>query len=166
MIDPTVIPSHLIQSFLYSYLPHRDVLRDFYELLPETKYDYRLVDTTTRKSDTPRESLAHIIETRLMYLHGVKTGKLTFEPVGVSLRGSSKSELLNAWDRHEDEMMAILKNPGFDAEAMVDCPWGQLSAQHTLFLIRDHEILHCGWNLALMDALGMERYPSLQNYWG
>ena len=167
MIDPSKIPSQAIQSFLYSYAPHRDVLRDFYELLPESKYDFRLVDTASRKSDTPRESLAHIIETRLMYLHGVKTNRLTFEPVNVeSLRGASKATLLEAWDKHEDAMMTMLQNPYFDADAIVECPWGQLSAQHTLFLIRDHEILHCGWNLALMDALDMARYPSLQNYWG
>ncbi len=36
----------------------------------------------------------------------------------------------------------------------------------TLYLIRDHDILHVGWNLALMDHLGMERFSSLREYWG
>jgi len=35
-----------------------------------------------------------------------------------------------------------------------------------LFFLRDHDILHVGWNLALMDALNMPRYPALIQYWG
>ena len=35
-----------------------------------------------------------------------------------------------------------------------------------LFFLRDHEILHIGWNLAVMDYLDLPRYPSLIQYWG
>ena len=167
MIDPNSVTNPEIVSFLYAYLPHRNMLRDFYELLPEDQYDFRLVDTPTHCSDSPRESLAHIIKTRLIYLHGVKTGTLTFEPVGVDhLRGAAKSVLLEAWDTFEAEMITLLQSQNLDLSETVQCPWGPMSVLHTLFLIRDHEILHTGWNLALIDVLGLARYSSLKEYWG
>jgi hypothetical protein len=36
-----------------------------------------------------------------------------------------------------------------------------LPALRLLHGLNDHEILHTGWNLALMDHLQMERYPVL-----
>jgi hypothetical protein len=46
-------------------------------------------------------------------------------------------------------------------------PWGgSIQALDTLYLIRDHEILHVGWNLAIMDHLEMERFQSLKDAWG
>ena len=39
-------------------------------------------------------------------------------------------------------------------------------AGDAIFLLRDHDILHVGWNLALMDHLNMERFPSLREHWG
>ena len=35
-----------------------------------------------------------------------------------------------------------------------------------LFFLRDHDILHISWNLALMDLLNVPRFPSLSKYWG
>ena len=41
-----------------------------------------------------------------------------------------------------------------------------MRAGDAIFLLRDHDILHVGWNLSLMDHLDMERFPSLREYWG
>jgi hypothetical protein len=32
--------------------------------------------------------------------------------------------------------------------------------------IRHHDILHIGWNLAVMDHLNVPRFESLIHYWG
>jgi hypothetical protein len=50
---------------------------------------------------------------------------------------------------------------------LVEVPWGgKMNVVDVLFFLRDHDILHIGWNLALMDALNMPRYPALVQYWG
>jgi hypothetical protein len=35
-----------------------------------------------------------------------------------------------------------------------------------LFFLRDHDILHVGWNLAYMDHLNLPQFDSLIQYWG
>jgi len=41
-----------------------------------------------------------------------------------------------------------------------------MNAVDVLFFLRDHDILHIGWNLAVMDHLNVPRYPTLIQYWG
>jgi len=76
----------------------------------------------------------------------------------------SKEQLLAEMDRIEQEMFDYVTDEGF--EAIVQVPWGQMEGVDVLFFLRDHDILHIGWNLAVMDHLNVERYPSLIENWG
>jgi hypothetical protein len=67
----------------------------------------------------------------------------------------------------DQEMYTFLTSEGFDSQCRVEVPWGgQMNAVDLLFFLRDHDILHIGWNLAYMDAFNMPRFPSLIAYWG
>jgi len=101
----------------------------------------------------------------LIFFNGVKTGKLEFKSMGVEHYGQlSKEQLLAEMDRIEQEMFDYVTDEGF--EAIVQVPWGQMEGVDVLFFLRDHDILHIGWNLAVMDHLNVERYPSLIENWG
>jgi uncharacterized damage-inducible protein DinB len=86
--------SQITQLYIDKYHMHRKVIRDFFELVPESQYDIRLVDTKTKKSDSIRESLAHIIEVQLMYIHGLKNNKLEFKDMGVGNYYTASKETL------------------------------------------------------------------------
>ena len=86
-----------VQRALSSFLSDRRVNREFYERVPEDRFDYRMVDTPSRKSDTPRESLAHQIRVQREYLRAMQTGKLEFGALSgaeAGLRLLSKTALL------------------------------------------------------------------------
>lgn len=161
------IPDIETQQFYALYLAQRRIIVDFYERLPADEYDYRMVDTEERRSDSPRESLAHIIDTHTMYLEGLRSGELVFSPVVYErLAQMDKAALLAELDELDREFFAYLDSPGFKPDTLMSVPWGEMRAGQVLHLIREHDILHVGWNLALMDHLGMERFPSLVAYWG
>ena len=160
-IDAAAAQSPEIRSFYYIYLPQRRIIADFYTLLPEESYDYRMVDG----ADTPRESLVHILQTHLQYLDGVTSGTLDFAAVAPP-SDQSKEGLLREMDRVEERTWDFLSHANFDPDAPVEAPWGTMRAGDAVFLTRDHDILHVGWNLALMDHLVMERFPSLKQHWG
>lgn len=152
-----------IKQFFQSYLPQRHIVRDFYELVPDDKLDYRMVD----RADSPRESLIHILETQLAYFGGVKSGNLSFDAMGAErYQAISKQQLLDELAALDEEMYRYASAPGFDPTARVETSWGDETALSVLYLVRDHDILHVGWNLALMDHLEMERYQSLVDIWG
>ena len=156
-----------LKSFYQSYLKDRKIIHDFYELLSEDKYDYRMVDTSERKSDSPRETLAHILEVQLMYLNGIKTGTLEFKDMDVNhYWNMSKQELLDEMNTVDQKMLEYVNSNDFNPDSMVRAPWGDAPAMSILNAFRDHEILHQGWNLALMDHLNMPRYKSLKDTWG
>lgn len=120
------------------------------------------------RPNSPRESLAHILYVQLVYWNAMATGALEFKSMAsehyVHL---SKPALLAEWERIDREMFAFLTSPGFNSDSQVVVPWGgKMNAVDLLFFLRDHEILHIGWNLALMDHLNIARYPSLVQYWG
>lgn len=69
------------KAFIEQFLRDREINKEFYKRVPEDKFDFRMVNTPQRKSDS-------------------------------------------------------------------------------------HEILHQGWNLAIMDHLAIERFPALQEMWG
>lgn len=167
-IDTNNFTDEQVKLFYTLYLPQYTILKDFYELLAEEHYDYRMVDTTKVRSDTPRESLAHMLEYRLFVLNGVKTQQFEFKSMGFEVfRNMTKQELLAQWARIDQEFVTTLNAEGFDSQASVTTPWGMnMTRVEILYLIRDHEILHVGWNLALMDHLGMPRFASLAEYWG
>ena len=168
MVDINTIADPQVRLFYTLFLSQRTILRDFYVALPEEQYDYRMVDTPERKSDSPRESLAHLLEQRLIVFNGVKTQVLEFKSMGVEhYWKASKQELLEEWERIEQAMLEYLTDEHFDGNALVKTLWGEdWTRVETLYLIRDHDILHVGWNLALMDHLGMGRFSSLREYWG
>jgi len=167
-LDISSISNPQVRHFYALYWPQRQILYDFYTHLPEDQYDFRMVDTPTRKSDTPRESLAHILYVQLVYLDGVRTGKLEFKPMGVEHYWQmTKGQLLAEMARIDAEMYTYLTAETFDGSRRVEVFWGgELGPVDVLHFLRDHDILHIGWNLAVMDHLNMPRFESLAAYWG
>ena len=167
-VDIRSIADPQVRQFYALYWPQRQILYDFYARLTEDQFDFQMVATPDRKSDTPRQSLAHILYVQLVYLNGVKMKKLEFGPMGVERYWKmSRSELLAEWERVDAEMLAYLTGETFDSTDRVAVFWGgEMNPVDTLFFLRDHAILHIGWNLALMDHLNVPRFPSLVHYWG
>jgi uncharacterized damage-inducible protein DinB len=167
-IDIASIQDPKVRAFYALTWPQHQILWDFYTRLEEEQYDFRMVDRPDRKADTPRESLAHILYVELVYGHAMKAGRLEFKSMGSEhYSRMKKAELLAEWKRIDEEMFAFLTSAAFDSSSLVEVPWGgKMNAVDLLFFLRDHEILHIGWNLAVMDHLSIERYPSLIQYWG
>ena len=118
----------------------REINVEFYRRVPEEKLDFRMVDTPQRKSDSPRESLVHLIDSTREYVNGVKTG---------------------------EELFLLLSDPTIGNQK-ITVPWSKepIPAVSALWGLDSQEILHTGWNLALIDHLGIERFPSLKAMWG
>jgi len=166
-IDVHAISRPEVRVFYMLFWEQRRILRDFFHRLPAEQYDFRMVDRPDRQADTPRQSLAHILETQHVFLRGVRSGVLRFADSGVAhLYDLEKEALLAELERLDREMYALLTHAAFDSTATVQAPWGELDALNLLYFLRDHDILHIGWNLALMDHLALPRYASLNQYWG
>lgn len=170
MIDISKIINPEAKAFVNQFLKDREINKEFYRKIPEDKFDFRMVDTPKRKSDSPRKSLAHQIDTTRDYINGVKSGTLKF---GVRYQDLaepeklSKDELLAKLDESEKELVEILSDPEISTKK-VKVPWSQepIPAVSSLWGLDSHEILHTGWNLAVMDHLDIERFPTLQLMWG
>jgi hypothetical protein len=151
---------------------HREVNREFYRRVPAEKLDYRMVDTKTRRADSPRESLLHQLYVVRNYVYAVKTGVMQWGPrreallMAPALARWGKKRLLEELERTEEELIDLLSRPDID-DVAVKVPWRDepLPALRLLEGLIDHEILHAGWNLALMDHLHMDRYPALSRVW-
>jgi uncharacterized damage-inducible protein DinB len=165
--DLNSIENQSIHTFYELYWPQHRILIDFFNLLPEDQYDFCLVQTANTKSDTPRESLAHIIYVQWVYLNGVKTGTLEFKSMGTEHFSTlSKEALLAELERCDVAINSYLTSETFDSSCSVGVPWGgSMNAVDLLFFLRDHDILHIGWNLAMMDLHNVPRYASLSQYW-
>ncbi len=166
--DINSIQNPHVRAFYSLWWPQHQIIVDFFNRLTGEQFDYRMVDRPERKSDTPRESLAHILYVQLVYLNGVKTGKLEFKSMGVEHYASlSKDQLLAELERVDQEMWDYLTAETFDSQNAVEVFWGgTMNPVDVLFFLRDHDILHIGWNLALMDHLNVPRFESLVQYWG
>lgn len=167
-LDIASIKNPQVRTFYALRWSQKQIAIEFFRLLDEAHFDYRMVDTPGRKSDTPRESLAHIIYVESVYFNGAKTGNLEFKDQGTEhYKTLSKAKLLEALERIDQEMFDYLTQDSFDSSSLMEVPWGgKMNVIDVLFFLRDHDILHVGWNLALMDHLKMPRYPSLIQYWG
>jgi uncharacterized damage-inducible protein DinB len=167
-IDLSTIKNSQVRTFYALGWSQHQILVEFYRLLDDTQYDYRMADTPDRKSDTPRESLAHIIYVELVYFEAAKSGQLDFKDLGTEqYKTLSKAQLLAELEHIDQDMFDYLNRAAFDSSRLVEVPWGgKMNVMDVLFFLRDHDILHIGWNLALMDHLNMPRYPSLIQYWG
>ena len=166
--DIPSIKNAQVRVFYMLWWQQHQILWDFITRLPEEQFDFRMVDTPQRKADTPRESLAHILYVQRVYLNAVKTGKLEFKSMGTEHTARmTKEQLLNEWERVDEEMLSYLTADGFDSQSQVEVPWGgKMNCVDLLFFLRDHDILHIGWNLAVMDHLNIPRFDSLIQYWG
>jgi uncharacterized damage-inducible protein DinB len=157
-----------VKLFYSLYWPQHQIIRDFFTELKEAQYDYQMVEQPGRRSSTPRESLAHLLNVQYMYLQGAKSGRLSFEagPLG-AWKQMTRHQLLAELDRIDQEIYDFLTSDAFDSNKMIEVPWGKpMNAVDLLFFLRDHDILHVGWNLAYMDHISMPRFESLKRYWG
>jgi hypothetical protein len=172
-LDTSRITSAEARDFLWRFMLNREVNREFYRRVPADKLDYRMVDTKTRRSDSPRESLLHQLFVVRNYVYSMKTGVMQWgEERGAllmapALRRWGKRRLLDEMQRTEQELVDLLALPDIESRT-VKVGWQDepLPALRLLHGLNDHEILHTGWNLALMDHLAMERYPALRALWG
>ena len=148
---------------------YRNINRGIFERINEDDFDYRMVDTTKRKSDSPRESLAHLIEVESCYLLGAKEGKGNQwgRTKDLALKAKSKTYLLTLLAKKDDELITFLSNDAH-LKNMVEVKWSDkpISVLSYLWAMNDHEILHNGWNLALMDLLNIPRFEELKKVWG
>lgn len=164
IIDPQA------KAFIDQFLRDREINKEFYKRVPEDKFDFRMVDTPQRRSDSPKESLTHQIDTTRDYINGVKTGTLRFGVKYDDLiepRKLTKHELLIKLEESEKELIEILSDPDI-GNKKVQVPWSKkpIPAVTTLWALDSHEVLHQGWNLAIMDHLNIERFPALKAMWG
>jgi len=167
-LDISTIKNPQVRQFYALYWSQRQIISDFYSRLTEEQFDYRMADTPGRKSDSPRESLAHILYVQLVYFNSAKTGKLEFKSMGTEHYAQmTKEQLLAEMERIDAEMYAYLNAEAFDSNGRVAVFWGgEMNVLDVLYFLKDHEILHIGWNLALMDHLNLPRFESLIQYWG
>lgn len=156
----------IIKSFLAS----RNINKEFFNQVPEDKFDFRIVNSSYRKSDSVRESLVHQIDTTRDYINGIKTGVLKFDNKYEDLVQPdklSKAELLIKLEETEEELINVLVYPKTTGQK-VKVPWS--NKQITLFAclcdLNSHEVLHTGWNLAVMDHLNIRRFAALKKMWG
>ena len=154
-------------NFWNQFSLNRTVNRDFYKNVSEDKYDYRMVDTPKRKSNSVRESFAHQIDVQKCYMDGIKTKVLRFvSKNSLDPKKFFKKELLQKLDETDKELIVILSDPEI-SNKKVKVPWSKdpLSAVATLWGLDSHETLHTGWNIAIMDHLNMKRFSSLKEMW-
>ncbi len=170
-MDSSTVTDPAARAFLAIFTPDRLVNKAFYKRVPEDKLDYRMVDTPTRKSDSPRESIAHQIYVTKKYIYAAKHGVLEFDGVVdgplENAEQLGKEQLLKALEQTEAELVALLTEPDI-ATRTVRVPWSNnpVSVTSMLYALNSHEILHQGWNLALMDHLDIERFPEFKALWG
>lgn len=169
-MDISSITNQDAKRFIEQFFRDRAINREFYEKVPTEKFDFRMVDTPERKSDSPRESLAHQIDTERDYINGVRTGELKFGVAYDDLKDPStqnKVQLLQKLQEADQELIEILSDPDI-SNKKIKVPWSNapIPAVSTLWALDSHEILHTGWNLAVMDHLNIERFPALKEMWG
>jgi hypothetical protein len=105
---------------------------------------------------------------QLVYFDSLKTGRLEFKSMGSEHYAAlPRAQLLAELERNDAEMFAYLTAETFDSHRTVEPFWGgRMNGIDVLFFLRDHDILHIGWNLALMDHLSLPRYESRVQCWG
>jgi uncharacterized damage-inducible protein DinB len=167
-MDISNVSNPKAKDFLKTFFVNREINREFYKRVPEDKFDFRMVDKPGRKSDSPRESLAHQINVQRTYMLAVEKGELKFgDYYEQNLKVKSKDELLSELDKDDQELIEILADER-KCKKKVKVPWSkqQVDAIDMLWGLDQHEVLHTGWNLAIMDHLSMGRFPALKKVWG
>jgi hypothetical protein len=170
-VDVENIKSPEAKAFWDQFIVNRNINRDYYQAVSSDKLDFRMVDTPNTKSDSPRESIAHKIYVTRKYIYGVKTGILNFDGIVNNPidhpEQMTKQDLLDELDKSTQELASLLREPDV-ASRMVQVPWSEnpITAVQTLYGLDSHEVLHTGWNLAVMDHLDIKRFLSLKEIWG
>ena len=156
------------RKFLNSFFAHREINREFYQRVPEREFDFRMVDTAEKKSDSIRENLAHQINVQRTYLKAVSTGQLKpGHDHDQALKTKTKDALLIEMEKADQELINLLADEK-TAQKKVSVPWSEekVRAVSMFWATNEHEILHTGIIIALMDHLKMERFPALKKVWG
>lgn len=107
-MDISNIKDQQAKMFINQFLRDREINKEFYKCVPDHKFDFRMVDSQLRKSDSPRESLVHQIDTTRDYINGVKTGILHFGVEYDDLIDSKKLtrvKLLSIMEEGEKELI-------------------------------------------------------------
>jgi len=167
-MDFSKVTNQEARRFLTSFFLHREINREFYCQVPENRYDFRMVNVAEKISDSPRESLAHQINVQRAYTKAIKTGELKFGSYyDQKLKDFTKKALLLELERADEELIQMLSKEKFLKRKIV-APWSKKPANpvEMLWGLYEHEILHTGWNLALMDHLRIKRFPALRKVWG
>jgi len=167
-MDLSSITNPEARRFANTFFMYRNINREFYENVPEDKFDFRIVDTQGRKSDSPRDSLAHQINVQRSYLCSIADGKAEhIKYYDADLKTLSKEKLLKELEKAEQKLIDFLSVEE-NLEKLVIVKWSPtpIKAISYLWALNDHEIFHNGWNVAVMDHLNMERFPALKRIWG
>lgn len=164
--DTSSITDQEAKQFIKVFLTNWSINRKFYELVPEDKLDFKM----TLISDSPRESIIHQIDNLRDYINAIKNGKFNFKidyPDLKLLNLESKQKLLDLLDETMNNLVKLLSESDIDSKKVIS-PWKDTPIPAISFLwgANNHEILHTGWNLAIMDHLGIERFPELTKIWG
>ena len=169
-MDISKITNINAKAFFDQFLINRNINLEFYQQVPEHNLDYRMVDNPNRKSDSPRESIAHQITTDRQYLDAVKSGELNFGIEYDDLKKASKltkQELLHKLEADTQKLIELLSDEE-NCDKKITVPWSKvpIGVISMLYGLDSHEVLHTGWNLAIMDHLNIERFPALRETWG
>ena len=144
MADLSKITNPEAKRVIEQFFRDREINKEFYKLVPEDKFDYLMVDTPQRKSDSPRKSLAHQIDTTRDYINGVKTGALSFGIKYDDLTSPdklSKDELLKKLEEAENELIELLTDPKI-GDKKVKVPWSTVP----IFAIASETLIVVGKN--------------------
>lgn len=156
------------RDFLESFFTHRAINREFYQRVPEEKFDFRMVNTPEKKSDSPRENLAHQINVQRTYMKAVDQGELKFgDYYDQKIKAQTKEELLTELEKADRELIDLLTDEE-KLKKKVVVPWNKegVEAVGMFWALNEHEILHTGLIIAMMDHLNMERFSALKKVWG
>jgi uncharacterized damage-inducible protein DinB len=75
-VDYARVTNPQARFFLEEFFTNREINREVYQRIPEEKFDFRMVETRKRKSDSPRKSLAHQVNVQRAYTKAAETGRL------------------------------------------------------------------------------------------
>ncbi len=167
--DIEVVHHEEAEAFINTYYLHWKINRKFYELVREKDYDFRMVNTNDTKSDSIRESLVHHIYVMQKYIYALRKGKLAFDgktDLKVDPK-ASKLDLLEILDTSFDTLTELVNDEKIMSKG-VKVTWNKekVDGFGVLNGLYEHEILHTGWNLALMDHLEIPRFEELKDMWG
>lgn len=169
-MDISKVTNPEAKAFIEAFFRNGEISFEFYKRVPEDKFDYRMVNNKERKSDSPRESLAHQIDTQRDYINAIETGELKFRIDYEDLKEPqklSKGELLEKLEKEDQRLVSLLKKEE-NCKKLIKIPWSKnpIPAIAMLWSLNTHEVLYTGWNLALMDHLNIDRFPALKQMWG